>query len=500
MMKDRVPEITMKPLASAVLTVALALAAATAVRAQTASSADAGRSLETFLLAPDDSGRSFVAADADRAELGAAARAWAAKEPPGRLSPLLLCVSNPAGESRLRAALASWAGSGQIKKEAGVRAAAAFLSDAADKAGQVMADPRARREIEASISANDSAAPAVPGAREAVERARLLRERRGSGNAAVFGPDRQVQDTNAGGFRSSSIVGGGAVAGGGTAGGTATAGGTTGTRGVPAKIAPAVQLPKAQGRPDGIKVPAPGAGDSASAATAAGGGTAGNPGQAGAVPDDGRVKPEKPMGVVDRVKDSFKHPMSDAYGFTFEGLEPQPVSFRDHVPALAYARKAKAGAFSHVILYGHGAPGYMTVGQWGGDAGDISSLLKGKMRAGSLLEIKGCNTSSVGGMSVNPGRGLSSLTRRVLYFSIPYLSEGRDENMRKQLEEDWNADLARDTSRQLPGVKVCGFRTFGLVGDRIPLVGSLLGRREATNSNAILGSKACYVDAKEVDP
>ena len=68
---------------------------------------------------------------------------------------------------------------------------------------------------------------------------------------------------------------------------------------------------------------------------------------------------------------------------------------------------------------------------------------------------------------------------------------------RETLENEWDSDLARDVSRGLPGVTVCGLRTFGLVGDRIPVLGTLIGNREATDSNAILGSKACYIDGKE---
>lgn len=481
----------MKPLVSAVLTVALALTAATSAHAQTVTiPADAGERVEAFLLNPDSSGRSFVSSDADHAALGAVARAWAAKEDPRRLSPLLVCVSDPAGESRLRAALSSWTGASQIRRDGGAGAAAAFLRDAADKAGLVLADPRSRREIEASIAANDAAALTVPGAREATERARLVRVRAGKGNPAVFGPDRAVQDLNGGEGRPGSVAGVGRSAG--TSADTAR----NLPHGVRGRIAPGVQLPQSQGRPDGIVVPAPGAGETASA-TSTNGGQSGAGGQGGA-PNDGRVIPAKPMSAWERVKDSVQHPMSDAYGFTFEGPEPQPVSFRDHAPALAYVKKAKPGAFTKVTLYGHGAPGLMTVGSWSGDAGEIAYRFKGKMARGSTLDIKGCNTSSIGGASVNPGRGLSGLTRRVLYFSIPYLSEGRDPGMREQLENDWDSDLARDTSRGLPGVTVCGLRTFGLVGDRVPLVGSLLGRREATNSDAILGSKACFVDGREV--
>jgi hypothetical protein len=449
--------------------------------------ADAAQRLEAFLLNPDSSGRTFVGAGADRAALAAVVREWTAKENAGRLAALVFLTSqNTAGEARLREALAAWTGPAQIRKDSEKSSGVAFLSDASEKASMVMADRGMRREIEASIAANDTAAPAVPGARASTERARLVRVRAGKGNVAVFGPDRAAQDLNGGEGRSGSV-----------AGGVRSAGISSDSvrnlpHGVRGKIAPAVQLPQSQGRPDGIVVPAPGGGETASATSTSGG--------QGGAPNDGRVVPAKPMSAWERVKDSVKNPMSDAYGFTFEGPEPQPVSFRDHAPALAYIKKAKAGAFTKVTLYGHGAPGLMTVGSWSGDSGEIAFRFKGKMAPGPTLDLKGCNTSSIGGASVNPGRGLSGLTRRVLYFSIPYLSEGRDPGMREILEEGWDSDLARDTSRGMPGVKVCGLRTFGLVGDRVPLVGSLMGRREATNSDAVLGSKACFVDGKEVRP
>jgi len=499
----------MNPLPSLIAAVALSLIGASPLRAQTTSSpvdafakkladdpkerAEAAQRLEAFLLNPDSSGRTFVGAGVDRAALGAVAREWTLKENAGRLAALVfLTAPNTAGEARLRAALAAWTGPSQIRKDSEKPSGVAFLADASEKADQILADRSMRREIEASIAANDRTAALVPGAGAAIERARQLRERRGSGNAAVFGPDRAAQDLPAGGGRAD------AVGGEGRSGRTASPATGTGARGGTGGIAPAVQLPQSQGRPDGIVVPAPGAGGTASA-TSTSGGQSGAGGQGGA-PNDGRVVPAKPMSAWERVKDSFKNPMSDAYGFTFEGPEPQPVSFRDHAPALAYVKKAKDGAFTKVTLYGHGAPGLMTVGSWSGDAGEIAFRFKGKMARGSTLDIKGCNTSSIGGASVNPGRGLSGLTRRVLYFSIPYLSEGRDPGMRETLENEWDSDLARDTSRGLPGVKVCGLRTFGLVGDRVPLVGSLMGRREATNSDAILGSKACFVDGKEVKP
>lgn len=380
----------MNPLPSIAAAVALSLIGAPALRAQTTSSpvdalarkfaedpkarADAAQGLEAFLLNPDSSGKSFVGTGVNRSALGAVAREWTLKENAGRLAALVfLTAPNTAGEARLRAALASWTGPSQIKKENERRSAVAFLADASEKASMVLADRSIRREIEASIAANDRTAALVPGAGTAIERARQLRERRGAGNAAVFGPDRAVQDLPAGGGRAD------AVGGQGRSGGTSSQAAGTGVRGVPGTVAPAVQLPRSQGRPDGIVVPAPGAGGSASA-TSTSGGQSGAGGQGGA-PGDGRVVPAKPMSAWERVKDSVKHPMSDAYGFTFEGPEPQPVSFRDHAPALAYVKKAAAGAFTKVTLYGHGAPGLMTVGSWSGDAGEIAYRFKGKRPA-----------------------------------------------------------------------------------------------------------------------
>lgn len=494
----------MKPLTSLVAAAALALTGAPPLRAQAANGsvealakklaedpgerAEAGKRLEAFLLNPDASGRSFVSADVDRAALGALARDWAVKADAGRLAALVAAAApDSRAEARLRAALSAWTGSGQIKKTAQSKAAGAFLSDAADKASVVFTDQRS--PIDASIEAHDRSAVPVPDPRESVERARRISGRRIAKN--VFGPERAVQALGASG---ASLPGGPAS----EVPPAAAAAAPASPRAAPRAIAPAAQLPLSQGRPDGINVPAPVDGGGVSA-TGAGGVQASRSGQAGA-PNDGRVAPAKPMSAWERIKDSVSNPLSDAYGFTFEGLEVRPVSFRDHAPALAYARKAAPGSFSKVTFYGHGAPGYMTVGEWGGDATDITSILKGKMRANATVDIKGCNTSSIGGASVNPGRGISGLTRRVLYFSVPYLTGDRSEASREQLENDWDSDLARDTSRGLPGVKVCGFRTFGLVGDRVPVLGTLMGRREATDSNAVLGTKACFIGGREVRP
>jgi len=449
--------------------------------------ATAGAALEKFLLDADSSGRSFVGADADRAALGLFARDFAAKADPGALA-ILLYASAPGSnaEPRLRAALSSWAGPSQIRRASEKSAATAFLFDAEEQARKVLDDPRVRADL--SVEVNNSSPILVPGGPAAIERARQLRERGAGVGAGVFGPDKKAQDLNGGGGATSALKATEAGHKPGAQGAAAFVKNASAATTAPGANAPGAQLPRSQGRPDGIAVPAP---NGAAAATA--GGKAPAPAVA---PTDGRVVP-KEVSAWERVKESVSSPLSDAYGFTFAGLEPSPVSFRLAPPAFAYAQKASSGSFTTVTFYGHGAPGYMTVGEWGGDAGDISGLLKGKMRVSGTVELKGCNTSSIGGGSVNPGRGLSHLVRRVMYFSVPYLTGDRSEASREQLENDWDSDLARDVSIKLRGVKVCGFRTFGLVASRIPVVGTLMGNREATDSNAIGGAKACYLNGVE---
>jgi len=468
------------------------VAIAARLRSDPRERAKAGATIEAFLLSPDSAGKSFVGSDADRAALGAVAREWAVKADAGQLAALVFAAeAGSVPEPRLRRALAAWTGSAQIRKENEKMAAVAFLTEAHAQAAKLLSDPRTRQDISAAV---DSSA-VVPGGPAALERARRLRERGAGPGAGVFGTDRKVQDLGGepGGagdpLRSSSILQNADATGAGEADSRRS---STGLVAKAAAATPGAQLPRSQGRPDGIAVPAPiGAGNGATT-------VAGQAPASTATPDDGRVVP-KEVSAWERVKESVTSPLSDAYGFTFEGLEAAPVSFREAGPAIAYIGKTQAGGFSKVILYGHGAPGYMTVGEWGGDAGEISSLLKGKMKNGALLDLNGCNTSSIGGSSINPARGLSGLTRRVMYFSVPYLTGGdRSDSWREQLENDWDSDLARDVSLKLAGVKVCGFRTFGLVADRIPVVGTLLGRREATDSNAIGGTKACFINGKEV--
>lgn len=159
---------------------------------------DAGRRLEAFLLEPDASGKSFVDASANQAALGAVAHEWARQADAVRLAGLVaVAVPKTPSEARLRLMLSRWSGEGRIGKSAESSSAAAFFTDAADKAAQLLADPRTRDAVDAAIQANDDAAPPVPGARESIERARSLRERRPI-DPNVFGAPRAAQALGAG--------------------------------------------------------------------------------------------------------------------------------------------------------------------------------------------------------------------------------------------------------------------------------------------------------------
>lgn len=150
----------------------------------------AGARVEALLLDRDASGRSFVAADVNRAALGALARDWAARVDAGRLAPLLAAsVQGSPAEKRLLSALSPWTGPDQITRDQEKARAVAFLEDACDKAATVLADPKTRREIEAAILANESEA-GFPGSEASIERARKLNSRRL--NAGVFGPERDA--------------------------------------------------------------------------------------------------------------------------------------------------------------------------------------------------------------------------------------------------------------------------------------------------------------------
>jgi hypothetical protein len=171
---------------------------------------------------------------------------------------------------------------------------------------------------------------------------------------------------------------------------------------------------------------------------------------------------------------------SDAYGITvYTSGAQQPLTFRKGEDAVAAIRKMPDGSITKVIFYGHGGPGLQTVGPFDVDADTARDILKGKMARGGVVQYSGCNTASIGGMTLNPAVGLSMVTRRLLYFSIPYfqdrMSGTPSEQAKQQWEKGWNADLARDTSLNLRGAVVCGYRTFGLVPGRLPGVTRIMG-------------------------
>ncbi|MDA8132501.1 MAG: hypothetical protein M0011_13440 [Elusimicrobia bacterium] len=193
---------------------------------------------------------------------------------------------------------------------------------------------------------------------------------------------------------------------------------------------------------------------------------------------------------------------SDAYGYTITTSDGRTQTFRDQRQAEAAIRALPNGSVSKIILYGHGAPGGQTVGSAYYEAGDTAALLKGKMTPGGVVQYTGCNTASIGDATLNPAVGLSMLTRRLLYFSVPYWQDRFSgvpaDEARKQWEKTWNADLARDTSRQMGGTIVCGLRTFGLVPGRLPGVTRVMGNQEATTPGYVAGKKVCYQDGREV--
>ena len=194
---------------------------------------------------------------------------------------------------------------------------------------------------------------------------------------------------------------------------------------------------------------------------------------------------------------------SDAYGVTiYTTGAQQPLTFRKGEEAVAAIRRMPDGSITRIIFYGHGYPGMQSVGSFDLDAADTGEILKGKMARGGVVQFSGCNTSSVGGSSLNPAVGLSILARRLLYFSLPYFQDRFGgtpaDEARQQWNRTWNADLARDTSLNLRGAVVCGYRTFGLVPGRLPGVTAVIGNQEATTPGYVAGKKACYQDGREV--
>jgi len=192
---------------------------------------------------------------------------------------------------------------------------------------------------------------------------------------------------------------------------------------------------------------------------------------------------------------------SDAYGYTIVA-NGQTSTYRNQKEAEAAIRALPAGSVSKITLYGHGSPGMQTVGNATYEAGDTAQLLKGKMAPGGVIQYSGCNTASIGGATLNPAVGISMLTRRLMYFSLPYLQDRMDgvpaAQAKQQWEKGWDADLSRDTSLQMKGAIVCGYRTFGLVPGRLPGLTKLMGNQEATTPGYVAGKTVCYQDGKEV--
>ncbi|MHB0997380.1 MAG: hypothetical protein ACYC2I_13515 [Elusimicrobiales bacterium] len=192
---------------------------------------------------------------------------------------------------------------------------------------------------------------------------------------------------------------------------------------------------------------------------------------------------------------------SDAYGFTVTA-NGRTATYRDQRQAEAAIRALPDGSISKIILYGHGSPGMQTVGPATYDSESTAAMLKGKMAPGGVVQFSGCNTASIGGATLNPAVGLSMITRRLLYFSLPYWQDRADgvpaAQAKEQWEKGWDADLARDTSLNMRGAVVCGYRTFGLVPGRLPGLTRVIGNQEATTPGYVAGKKACYKDGKEV--
>lgn len=195
---------------------------------------------------------------------------------------------------------------------------------------------------------------------------------------------------------------------------------------------------------------------------------------------------------------------SDAYGITVKTVYGDKP-FRNPEEAEAYIRTLPPSTIKEIKLYGHGSPGLQTVGPASYDSGSTVTLLKGKMANGGLVQFVGCNTASIGDSTLNPATGLSMAARRLLYFSVPYWGDRLDgvpaDQAKQQWEKEWNADLARDTSIGLAAnnnVIVCGYRTFGLVPGRLPVLTRVLGTQEDTDPTLVIGKKVCYQNGREV--
>ena len=188
--------------------------------------------------------------------------------------------------------------------------------------------------------------------------------------------------------------------------------------------------------------------------------------------------------------------LPDGYGVTlrFRG-QPHDTAFRDYAAAERAIAAAAPESITSVILYGHGAPGMLAIGESNLDASAVARLLDGKLAPNARVTLYGCNTAAVGeqGLSRSLAEssffGLSSLTRRLTYFSIPVLT-GAD---RETMEALWDEDMARDLSRALPAAEIVGFRTYAFPADRL-----VPGSRNPTPSRHVLARPATYRNGEAV--
>ncbi len=188
--------------------------------------------------------------------------------------------------------------------------------------------------------------------------------------------------------------------------------------------------------------------------------------------------------------------LPDGYGVTIQmAAGPSPAAMRSFADAEAFIAAAPPGSIKSVIFYGHGAPGMMRIGDAGLDAGELARLLDGKLTPNARVTLYGCNTASIGsqGASNNPAEtafyGLSTLTRRIMYFSLPYFA-GADRDL---METMWNDDMAIALSRALPEAQVVGFRTFAFPADRL-----VPGSRNATPSRRVVARTVTYLNGDEI--
>lgn len=179
----------------------------------------------------------------------------------------------------------------------------------------------------------------------------------------------------------------------------------------------------------------------------------------------------------------------DSFGYTIYAAD-RKYEFRTlDEAARRFLGKAPEKSVGLMIFYGHGSPGSMSIGDDYLESGKVIAALQGKLAPGGEVHLVGCNTSSVP-MFVSldialPAKGLSYLGRRLLYYTGVRISGASAETG----NEMWNLDMAREVSLGLPGAKVCGMRTFGLVPERFVGV-------ERVEPGLVLGERACYVGGR----